>query len=135
MADQPLSCLFIIRRDTVLLHEFQNDLQDFLIHRYAKGTIRIRNDIMSPACVKSDNRISLLICSERELCFITVSKRMLHTCDRIHNAIYEFRTETADPFQVSLYFLLLKCKLPVIDISCIWHPPHRRAKAHRGCTR
>ena len=114
MTDQPFSGLLIIGEDFIFLHKCKDDLEDILVYRSPQSAVCICDDVVGTPGVKSGDRVALLICPERELCFIAVSERIFHADDRFHDLIDQLRREAADAFQIASDFLLLEYKLSVI---------------------
>ena len=114
MTDQPRPCPFIVGRNVMLFHEFQDTLQYLLINRNSQCTVCIRDNVMCSPCIEAGNRMPFFIRAEGELSFIAVAERFLHSDSRFRNAVKQFRREAADALQTVPHFLFLKCQLPAI---------------------
>ena len=119
MAHQPFVPFLIICRNLLFPHVVQNLIQDHFILRYSKYAVPVRNrdDLMGSSGIESGNQIPFFIHSDRELCFIPVTERFLHSCDRLHDLIQQFFFHTAKTDQVISYFCIFKLQLfPVIHL-------------------
>ena len=69
---------------------------------------------MCSSGIESRDRIAFFVRSERELCFITITKRMLHSNNRLHHCIDLVFCEPTDSFQIATNLLFFESKLTLI---------------------
>ena len=111
MTHQSFMLFLVISRNVIILHKMQNNLENFLIDRYAQCTVCIRNDAVGSSCIKSSDDVSFFICSNWKLCFISIMKWLFHANNRLHNFVKKFCRNFSDPFQITTDFSFFKCKL------------------------
>ena len=114
MANKPLPGCFIIGRNLIFFHIFQNDLQNLFIFRYSQLTVDIWDDTMGAACIKTAHRLSFFVRSDRILRLVAIVKGLVHTHDGLHQMINRFFVKTADTHQIIADFAVLEAKLLLV---------------------
>ena len=89
MTNETLVQFFLIWRDMILFHEAADTVQNRLILFHTKQTVLLLNDSVGPACIKACDDMSVFIFSKRELGFIAVTPRLVHTDDRLHRNLVQ----------------------------------------------
>ena len=64
--------------------------------------------------IEAGNRISLFIHANRVLRLVSISKRLLHSHNRLHNPVKLLRPESTDTKQIIPHLIVFKCKLLLI---------------------
>ena len=114
MADQPFSGSLLICAYAIFLHILQNCFQNRPVLIYSKQAFRIGNNTVRAPCIEAGNRISLFIHANRVLRLVSISKRLLHSHNRLHNPVKLLRPESTDTKQIIPHLIVFKCKLLLI---------------------
>ena len=69
---------FIICRYFILFHKFKNSLNYLFVTFMLYKTVRLWYNTVCSSCIKSCNKISVFVISDRKLCFISIMNRSIH---------------------------------------------------------
>ena len=112
MANQPLMAFLIIGPDPIFLHKCLDNFQYSPVFLYPQQAVRIFNDIMGAARIKSGYNFSVFIHSKRKLSLVAVPPGLLHSNNWKHGDFFLFKT--ADPHKVIFNLSLFKRQLLLI---------------------
>ena len=111
MAQQSLSCRFIVCWNFLFRTKIQHNIQNDFVFRNAERTIPVFNNRVCPSGIKARNQTTIFVHSDRKLRLVAIMERMLHPDRRFHNFLYKIRGKAADPDQVVFDLAVLKGEL------------------------
>ena len=111
MAQQSLSCRFIVCWNFLFRTKIQHNIQNDFVFLNAERTVPVFNNRVCPSGIKARNQTTIFVHSDRKLRLVAIMERMLHPDRRFHNFLYKIRGKAADPDQVVFDLAVLKGEL------------------------